>query len=403
MYSEESFMNYNVNIREECFGATVMNLKTGKREYITKDELDKITRNTIFPKDSIANIDNEEYKIKFTELKNKESKENHFSFADIAYIEITRACNLKCKHCLNNSGAKMPNQLTKSELLTLISKLAESGIQEIRFTGGEPLVHPDIYKFIERATSLGLYTSIGTNGTLITKKVAKELKKAGLNKAIVSIDGTEETHDSIRGTGNYRKTIDGIKNLKNNEIEVRVNAVVMKHNLENIIYLAKEMHNNKTSLFIRRFIESGRGTLLRDHTLNKKEYDYLRASLSNELENGKYINGHYLRNDEGIEHRIKLPFTFVKGCKAGQRALVIMPDGDIHLCGFLAAQGFKSVGNVRNVEDWKQYWDKIHEKDELENLKENLDNYNKIPNIQTTNCLAYVQRFLNNEKEEAKC
>ena len=116
-------MNYNVNIREECFGATVMNLKTGKREYITKDELDKITRNTIFPKDSIANIDNEEYKIKFTELKNKESKENYFSFADIAYIEITRACNLKCKHCLNNSGTKMPNQLTKSELLTLISKL----------------------------------------------------------------------------------------------------------------------------------------------------------------------------------------------------------------------------------------------------------------------------------------
>lgn len=122
-------MNYNINIREECFGATVMNLNTGKREYITKDELDKISRDTIFPKDSIANMKNEEYKIKFTELRNKESKKNHFSFADIAYIEITRACNLKCKHCLNNSGIKMPNQLTKSELLTLISKLAENGIQ----------------------------------------------------------------------------------------------------------------------------------------------------------------------------------------------------------------------------------------------------------------------------------
>ena len=354
-----------------------------------------------FPKDSITKTIDTELNIKFTKLKNKESKNNnHFSFADIAYIEITRACNLKCSHCLNNSGNEIKNQLTKEECLKLISDLSKEGIQEIRFTGGEPLVNRNIYTFIKLANELGLYTSIGTNGTLITKEVAKRLKDVGLNKAIVSIDGTERMHNQIRGEGNYKKTIEGIKNLTDNNIEVRVNSVVMKSNLNDIIILAKELHKNNTPLFIRRFIESGRGALLEHNTLNKEDYDYLRKELSYELNNGKYINGHYLRNDEGIQHRIKLPFKFVKGCKAGQRALVIMPDGEIHLCGFLAAQGFASVGNTRSIKDWKEYWNDIHQKDYLKNLRNNLDTYNSIPNIQETNCLAYVQNFLNNKENK---
>lgn len=388
-------MGYNVNIREEVFGATIMNLLTGKREYVTNEELKNILNYKIFPSDSIINMNDEEKNIKYTALKNKNI--NHFSFADIAYIELTRACNLKCKHCLNNSGHVIPNQFNNNELIKLINELADEGLQEIRFTGGEPLVYTGIYELINLATNLGLYTSIGTNATLITDDVAKELKKSGLKKAIVSLDGTETAHELIRGKGTYKKTIEGIKNLKSYNIDVRVNSVVMKNNMEDIVNLAKEMHKNKTSLFIRRFIESGRGSLLKNNTLTKTDYDYFRDKLSYELENGNYINGHYLRNDEGIIHRIKLPFKFIEGCKAGQRALVIMPDGELHLCGFLAAQGFKSLGNVRNINDWNEYWDKIHQIDYLKNLRNNLDNYNSLPNIQPTNCLAYVQRFLNCE------
>lgn len=389
-------MIYNINIREECFGATVMNLENGQREYITKAELENVLKNEIFPDDSIVKTIKSKYKIKYTPL-NEENKNNHFSFADIAYLEITRACNLKCSHCLNNSGTAMSEQLNREEILTLINNWADEGIQEIRFTGGEPLVHKNIFEFINIAHEKGLYTSIGTNGTLITEEVADKLAQVGLNRAIVSIDGTENAHDKIRGKGNYVKTVKGIENLIKNNIDVRVNSVVMKSNMEDIINFAKEMHKNKTSLFIRRFIESGRGSSLKNYTLTKQDYDYLREELSYELENGKFVNGHYLRNDEKIKHRIKLPFEFIKGCKAGQRALVITPDGEIHLCGFLAAQGFESVGNVRSVNNWKEYWNEIHKTDCLHILREKLEEYNEIPNIQPTNCLAYVQRYLNNK------
>lgn len=218
-------IEYNINMREEIFGATLLNLKNGQREYLDKNETKKILAENIFPPDSSIRNLNEKPIIKFTKNNNVQ---NHFSFADIAYIEITHECNLRCKHCLNNSGDKIPNQLTDGEIFNLIIEFSKAGMQEIRFTGGEPLVHEKIYDFIALAHQLGLYTSIGTNGTLVTKSVAEKLKSAGLNKAVVSIDGTEKAHDSIRGKGNYKRTIEGIENLESKGINVRINAVVLR-------------------------------------------------------------------------------------------------------------------------------------------------------------------------------
>ncbi len=70
-----------------------------------------------------------------------------------------------------------------------------------------------------------------------------------------------------------------------------------------------------------------------------------------------------------------------------------MPNGDINLCGFLAAQGFPSVSNIRNVENWNQFWSKLHEFDRLKCLKDKLDIYNALPNVQETYCLAYIQKI----------
>ena len=206
-------MNYNINIREEIFGATLFNLEIGKREYITKQELEDILEKEKFPKDSIANNKVNKYNIKFTPLSEKKENFSHFTFADIAFIELTRACNLRCKHCLNNSGVAMNNQLSINELLTLVEKLSYAGVQEIRFTGGEPLLFKDIYKFIKLATENGIYVSLGTNGTLVTENVAKKLRQSGLKKVVVSIDGTKIQHNLIRGEGNFEKSMSGLNYL----------------------------------------------------------------------------------------------------------------------------------------------------------------------------------------------
>ena len=391
-------IEYQMNIREESFGATILNLKNGQREYLNTSELKKILEFGIFPNNSCIKKDDKNLNIKY--IKNF-NKKNHFSFADIAYIEITHECNLRCKHCLNNSGNKIPNQLNDDEIFNLIIEFSKAGMQEIRFTGGEPLVHNKIYEFISLAHKLGMYTSIGTNGTLITIEEAKKLKLAGLNKAIVSIDGTEVAHDNIRGKGSYKKTILGINNLEDNGIQVRINSVIMKSNMNDVIDLAKELNKKHIHLMIRRFIESGRGSLLENNTLTHEDYNFVKNSLKNELKD-KYIIGHYLNENEQINYRINLPFNFIKGCKAGQRSLIILPNGDISLCGFLAAQGFNPIGNIRNVKNWIDFWNDMHSKNYLKELRANLDRYNSIENVQKTNCLAYVQRMLTLEKISKK-
>lgn len=390
-------MNYNINIREEIFGATVSFVKSGKREYVNKNELQKILDNKIFPDDMKKYLNNDKCHIKLVPLNDK-SIRNQFSFADIVYLELTRECNLRCRHCLNNSGEIMNNQLDLEEFKKLIKKLSEAGIQEIRFTGGEPIKFEGIYELIQLSTDEGICTSIGTNGTLITAEIAYKLKKAGLKKAVVSIDGTQEQHDIIRGKGNYEKTMNGLNNLINAGIDVRVNAVIMKSNMKDVIKLAKELNRKEIRLFIRRFIESGRGENLKDNMLTKEDYTYVKKELQEELTENLYVNGHYLRNDEGVHPRIKLPFE-IRGCKAGQRAIAIMPDGEIQLCGFLSAQGFPGVDNVRNIKDWRKFWNDIQKIDKLKHLRDNLDKYNTQNNVQETYCLAYIQRYLNSKNE----
>lgn len=387
-------MSYYLNIREESFGATVGLVKTGKRKYITKEELENILNKNDFPKDMQEFVTKDANSIKFIPLNKDDNAIEHFSFADIVYLEVTRGCNLRCIHCLNNSGNALKNQLDYSEFEKVVQELSDSGVQEIRFTGGEPLMYEGVYGLINLATQNGVCTSLGTNGTLITEDIAIKLKNAGLKKAVISIDGTEEKHDQIRGNGKYKKALQGLEMLRNLNIDVRVNAVIMKSNIEDVINLAKELNNKKIRLFIRRFIESGRGENLKNNMLTANDYKYVKEKLQTEIENEPYVNGHYLRNDEGVHPRIELPFE-IKGCKAGQRAFTIMPDGEVQLCGFLAAQNFPKICNIKDISNWREFWKEIQKMDKLKFLRENLEEYNQQTNVQETYCLAYIQRYLN--------
>lgn len=368
-------------LRVESFGGTLFDIRSGKRVYLNKDEACKVV-----PYEHVQLEDcsfNPPIKIVTPSV----LPTGGFSFADTAFIEITRKCNLHCTHCLNNSGKELDNTLTSKEINKVIDDLSRAGIQEIRFTGGEPLLHPNIFEFIYRANENGVRTSIGTNATLITPHIAETLSKAGLKQAIVSIDGTEDAHDNIRGKGNYRKALQGIENLQKNSIMIRINSVLMKNNYKDIINLMREMNSKQLPVFIRRFIESGRGNNQFSQVLTKEDYDKVREELKTELE-GRYIKGHYL-STEKVEPRIQLPFER-RDCSAGQRGIVILPNGNIHTCGFLAAQGEPALGNVREVENWTAFWNKLILDDPLKKLRRELQVYNSKSKVQPTTCLAYV-------------
>jgi len=149
---------------------------------------------------------------------------------------MTRRCNLKCIHCYSNSAnVDYPDELTTEEGKRMIDDLAAFGAPVLLFSGGEPLMRPDLLELAQYATDRGMRAVISTNGTLISKEIAAELKKIGLSYVGVSLDGLQKTHDRFRGTkGAFEKAIHGIRNCRDAGIKVGLRFTVNKHNLADV-------------------------------------------------------------------------------------------------------------------------------------------------------------------------
>ena len=128
---------------------------------------------------------------------------------------ITRTCNLKCIHCYSNSEHKRyAGELTTEEARAVIDDLAGFRIPVLLFSGGEPLFRRDLFELVSYANAKGIRMTLSTNGTVIDKKVADQVKGAGFSYVGVSLDGMETVHDFFRGTrGAFQKTVSGIRNL----------------------------------------------------------------------------------------------------------------------------------------------------------------------------------------------
>ncbi|RJX29013.1 MAG: 12,18-didecarboxysiroheme deacetylase [Desulfarculus sp.] len=127
---------------------------------------------------------------------------------------MTKACNLKCLHCYAQATAgPAPQELSTAQAKAMIEDLAAFGAPVILFSGGEPLMRPDLPELARYATAKGLRAVISTNGTLISADKAKELKDIGLSYVGVSLDGMQPVHDRFRGvSGAFDQAMAGIRN-----------------------------------------------------------------------------------------------------------------------------------------------------------------------------------------------
>jgi Fe-coproporphyrin III synthase len=148
----------------------------------------------------------------------------------------TRRCNLKCVHCYSRSeDIDYGGELSFEEGQALIDDLAQFGSPVLLFSGGEPLVRRDLLDLIRYAVSRGMRAVISTNGTLITRKMAEELREIGLSYVGISLDGLEETHDSFRGvSGTFRRVMAAISNCQEFGLKVGLRFTINKRNYTDI-------------------------------------------------------------------------------------------------------------------------------------------------------------------------
>jgi radical SAM protein with 4Fe4S-binding SPASM domain len=137
-------------------------------------------------------------------------------------IEPTTACNLGCPEC--PSGLKQFSRDTgnlKAENFNRWLDQLSPTLSYLNFYfQGEPFIHNDILQFISKASQAGIYTSTSTNAHFITEKRAQEIVQSGLDRILISIDGTtQEVYEQYRVHGSLQKVLDGTKHL----VEARKN------------------------------------------------------------------------------------------------------------------------------------------------------------------------------------
>ena len=148
----------------------------------------------------------------------------------------------------------MREELTTEEGKNLIDEIKKAGFRIMIFSGGEPLMREDIFELVGYASQVGLRPVFGTNGTLITREVAKKLKNLGAMGMGISLDSLDpEKHDRFRGyPGGFEEAVRGMENCLAEKLPFQIHTTVMdwnKDEIENITDFAVEKEQLLTIFF----------------------------------------------------------------------------------------------------------------------------------------------------------
>ena len=145
--------------------------------------------------------------------------------------ELTTACNLRCKHCGTNAGVARENEITLEECFQIINDLSFLKCKNVSLIGGEILLSENWYIVAYELIKNNISTAIITNGFNVDIREMRQLKESGVSHISISVDGTEKSHDYIRGKGSYLSCIKLIKKLKQKGYTVSVITTVSSWNI----------------------------------------------------------------------------------------------------------------------------------------------------------------------------
>lgn len=130
-------------------------------------------------------------------------------------ISPTDFCNLRCGICWRLAKDETYDELSITEIKSLLAECKKLGTQVIDFTGGgEPFFRPDIFEVIRLIKAYGFFGTLTTNGTLLNEEAMRELIRLRLDDVCFSLDGhTAQINDLIRGEGVYRQVVRAISRL----------------------------------------------------------------------------------------------------------------------------------------------------------------------------------------------
>jgi AdoMet-dependent heme synthase len=174
----------------------------------------------------------------------------------LVFWELTKGCNLRCVHCrASATELSSPDDLSTRAAMDIIDQIAGVSSPILVLSGGEPLFRSDIFQLARYGTNKGLRVALATNGTLVTKEVARKIVDSGVKRVAISLDGVDAaTHDKFRNIpGAFDAALAGFRNLKDLGMSVQINTTIARHNahqLPEVLALAKSIGADALHTFL---------------------------------------------------------------------------------------------------------------------------------------------------------
>lgn len=164
---------------------------------------------------------------------------------------LIRRCNLTCKHCYSISADKdFPGELSTPEIHAVMDDLKRFRVPVLILSGGEPLLHPDIFAIARRAKDMGFYVGLSSNGTLIDQDNIDAIAAIGFDYVGVSLDGIGATHDRFRRMdGAFDASMRGIRLCKERRTKVGIRFTLTQDNSRELPQLLKLMEDEELDKF----------------------------------------------------------------------------------------------------------------------------------------------------------
>lgn len=267
------------------------------------------------------------------------------------FLELTLRCNEHCFHCGSSCDYNGSEDLTFEDYQRILDEVKEDfDLSKLMLciTGGEPLLRKDFFEIMNYANKLGYRWGMTSNATLITKDIAHQLAKCGMATISVSIDGLEETHDSLRNTkGGYARAMSGVQNLidENAFSAIQITTVINHRNIEELDALFEVMKNIDIDSWRLAALEPiGRALSRPDLMCTKEDHIRLLDFIREKRREGypvEYGCSHYL--GLGYEAEVRDWYWL---CNAGVYTASIMANGDIGACLDIERRKETIQGNI---------------------------------------------------------
>jgi len=258
-------------------------------------------------------------------------KEFSSKLIPIVVWNITNRCNLKCVHCYANAGISI--ELSTEECKKILAELSEFKVPLILFSGGEPLLREDIFELADFAKKRRIRVALSTNGTLIDRDLAEELKV--FDYVGVSLDGIR-AHDTFRGmSGAFEASIKGLK-FASEVVLTGIRFTLTKYNfleLPDLVKLARELEIPRFCVY--HLVPSGRASFKDDvdNIARKRAIDFLIREAEKEgmeiLTVDNPADGIYLYQQTKNENVLEF-LRYRGGDNSGIRLVCIDSEGNVH-------------------------------------------------------------------------